>query len=158
MLLFGVFVNTIKMLARGMAAGFVATCVLSVFILTRQWLPQLDTITVMDGIAHELALAVGLPAPFAGWLWHFIVGCLVWGWMYAVMNPIIPGRRPMIKGLYFGFMVTLLVWFAVLPMAGAGMFGMRLSAVQPFVSMAQILLYGLVLAVTYDWMSHPRDQ
>jgi len=158
MLLLGVSVNTIKMFARGVAAGFVATCVLSVLILTKRWLPQLDTIAVMDGVARALALAAGLPAPFAGWMWHFIVGCLVWGWIYAVMNPIIPGRRPMSKGLYFGFVITLLVWVAVLPLAGAGMFGMRLSAVQPFVSMAECLLYGLVLAVTYDWLSHLRGQ
>ena len=154
MLLPGVSVNVINMIVRGIAAGFVATCVLSVLILIKQWLPQLDTITVMDSVARELAMAAGLPVPLAGWLWHFIVGCLVWGWMYAVMEPIVPGRRPVIKGLYFGFMVTLLVWFAVLPLAGAGMFGMQLSLVQPFVSMAQSLLYGLVLAVTYDRMSY----
>ena len=145
-----------NLFVKGMAAGFVATCILSLLILVKQWLPQLDTITVMDSVAHEVALTAGLPAPFAGWLWHFIVGCLVWGWMYAVMEPIVPGRRPMIKGLYFGFMVTLLVWLAVLPLAGAGMFGMRLSMVQPFVSMAQSLIYGLVLAITYDWMSYQR--
>ena len=158
MLLPGLSVNTIKMLVRGIAAGFVATCVLSALILMKKWLPQLDTITVMDSIAREVALAAGLPVPFAGWLWHFIVGSLVWGWMYAVMEPIIPGHRPMIEGLYFGSIVTSLVWFAVLPLAGAGMFGMQLSAVQPFVSLAQSLLYGVVLAVTYDWMSHRRDQ
>jgi uncharacterized membrane protein YagU involved in acid resistance len=145
------------MLARGIAAGLVATCVLSVLILIKQWLPQLDTIAVMDSIAHEFALSAGLPTPFAGWLWHFIIGSLVWGWMYAVMEPILPGRRPMIKGLYFGFMVTLLVWFAVLPLVGAGMFGLHLSMIQPLVSMAQSLLFGLVLAVTYDWMSHLRS-
>ncbi|NNJ94317.1 MAG: hypothetical protein HKP57_06200 [Halobacteria archaeon] len=148
--------STIKMLVRGVAAGLLATCVLSVLILIKQWLPQLDTITVMDSIAHEFALSAGLPTPFAGWLWHFIIGSLVWGWMYAVMEPILPGRRPMTKGLYYGAMVTLLVWFAVLPLVGAGMFGLQLSMIQPLVSMAQSLLFGLLLAVTYDWLSQPR--
>jgi len=77
--------NAVRTIGKGIAAGFAATCVLSILILTKQWLPQLDTITVMDGVAHDMVLAAGLPAPFAGWLWHFVVGCLVWGWMYAVM-------------------------------------------------------------------------
>jgi hypothetical protein len=144
------------MLARGVAAGFVATCILAVLILIKQWLPQLDTITVMDSIAREFALTAGLPTPFAGWLWHFIIGSIVWGWMYAVMEPILPGRRPLTKGLYFGFVVTLLVWFAVLPLVGAGMFGLHLSMIQPLVSMAQSLLFGVVLALTYDRLTPDR--
>ena len=123
-------------------------------MLTKGWLPQLDIITVMDGIAVDLAMAAGLPTPFAGWLWHYVTGCLVWGWMYAVMEPIIPGRHAWRKGLYFGAITTLFVWFMVLPMAGAGMFGLRLSAAQPFVSLAQHLLYGVVLAVVFHRLTY----
>jgi len=138
------------MLFRGVAAGFVATCILSALMLTKKWLPQFDTITLLDGIADGLAIDAGLPHPFAGWLWHFIVGSLVWGWIYAVMEPIIPGRCPWRKGLYFGLMVTLLVWFSVLPLAGAGAFGAHLSWIQPFVSLAQHLIYGIALALAFD--------
>ena len=148
--------GVIGMLIRGVAAGFVATSVLSVFILVKKWVPALDTITVMDGFARELALGAGLPAPFAGWMWHYIVGCVVWGWFYAVMEPIVPGRRPWRKGLYFGLVVAVLVWLAMLPLVGAGLFGTRLSPLQPFVSLAQHLLYGVVLAVTYDRLSSAR--
>jgi len=143
-------VNVLGLVVRGVVAGFAATCVLSALILGKDWLPHLDTIAVMDAIARDLALAAGLPTPFAGWLWHFIVGCLIWGWMYAVMEPIVPGSQPWRKGLYFGVMATLLVWLMVLPLAGAGMFGLQLSAVQPFVSLAEHLLYGVVLAIVYD--------
>ena len=137
-------------LIRGVVAGFLATCILFVLMLTKTWLPQLDTITLLDGIARGLAINAGLPAPFAGWLWHFIVGSLIWGWMYAVMEPIVPGRRPWHKGLYFGLMVALLVWFAVLPLAGAGMFGTQPGFIQPVISLVQHLLYGVVLAVAFD--------
>ena len=148
--------NAIGTLVRGITAGFVATCVLSALLLTKQWLPQLDTITVMDGVAHDMAMAVGLPAPFAGWLWHFIVGCLVWGWMYAVMEPIVPGRRPWRKGLYFGITTTLLVWLIALPLTGAGLFGLHLSTLQPFVTLVQQLVYGVVLALVYGRLAQPR--
>ncbi len=144
--------KVIENLSRGVAAGFVATCVLSVFILAKQWLPQFDTVTLLDGIARGLAMDSGLPVPFAGWLWHFVIGSLLWGWMYAVMEPIVPGRRAWQKGIYFGLMVTALVWFTVVPLAGAGAFGTRLSWTQPFVSLAQHLVYGVVLALTYEWL------
>jgi uncharacterized membrane protein YagU involved in acid resistance len=146
--------KTAKTLLNGVVAGFVATCVLSALMATRDWLPPLDTITVMDGIARDMALAFGLPTPYAGWLWHFLVGCLIWGWMYAVMESILPGSRPWRKGLYFGFTVTLLVWLIVMPLAGAGMFGMQLSAEQPFVSLLQHLVYGVVLAVAYHRLAY----
>ncbi len=148
--------NAVRTIGRGIAAGFAATCVLSILMLTKQWLPQLDTITVLDGVAHDMVLAAGLPAPFAGWLWHFVVGCLVWGWMYAVMEQILPGTHPWSKGLYFGFIATLLVWIIVLPLAGAGLFGMQLSMLQPFVSLVQHLIYGIVLAMVYERLARSR--
>lgn len=74
--------------------------------------------------------------------------------MYAVMEPMIPGGRPWRKGLYFGFTTGLLAWLIALPLAGAGLFGMRLSAAQPLVTLVQHLVYGLVLAVTYDLLRH----
>lgn len=148
--------RAIETVTKGIAAGFVATCVLAALMLTKQWIPQLDTITVLDGIARDLALAVGLPTPFAGWLWHFLVGCLVWGWMYAVMEPILPGQQPWRKGLYFGFVAALLAWLIVLPLAGAGLFGLQLSAVQPIVALAQHLIYGVVLGLVYDRLAYSR--
>ena len=142
--------DPVKSISRGIIAGFAATCILFALMLSKNWLPQFDTITLLNRIADELAINAGLPHPFAGWLWHFIVGSLVWGWIYAVMEPIVPGRRPWSKGLYFGVMVTLLVWFTVMPLAGAGAFGTRLSWAQPFVSLVQHLIYGLALALVYD--------
>ena len=150
--------DVIGTLLRGIGAGFLATSVLSLLMLTGQWLPQLDTITVLDRIARDLALAAGLPTPLAGWMWHFIVGCLIWAWMYAVMEPIIPGREPWRKGVYFGLTATLLAWFMVLPLAKAGLFGMRLSMAQPLVTLAQHLIYGVVLAVVYDRITHTKVQ
>lgn len=138
------------MLSRGITAGFIATSALSVLILASHWLPQLETVAMLDRIANSLAIDAGLPAPFAGWLWHFIIGSVVWGWIYAVMEPIVPGRRPWKKGLYFGLMVTLLVWFAVMPLARAGAFATQLSLMQALVSLIEHLTYGVVLALLYD--------
>ena len=148
--------NAIDTIVKGIAAGFVATSVLSALMLIKYGLPQLETITVMDGVARDLAMAAGLPTPLAGWFWHFVIGCIVWGWMYAVMEPILPGGRPLLKGLYFGFTTTLLVWLIVLPLAGAGLFGTHLSVAQPFVALIQHLVYGMVLAMVYAKLAASR--
>lgn len=154
--------NTVRQIARGILAGLMATSILSLLMLMKKSIPQLDTVMLLDKIAHRLAMNAGLPTPFAGWLWHFIIGSLLWGWMYAVMEPIIPSTRPWLKGLYFGLwlkglylglMVTLLVWFAVLPIAGAGALGTPLSLIQISVSLIQHLVYGVVLAFSYHWLS-----
>ena len=150
--------NSFGIIVRGFAAGLVSTCVLSLLMLTKQWVPQLDTITVLDGIARDFALATGMSAPFSGWLWHFAIGTLWWGWMYAVMEPILPGRRPWIKGISFGAIATLMVWIIVLPLAGAGLFGLQLSAVQPLVSLALHLVYGVVLGIAYAALSRRRGE
>ena len=47
-------------------------------------------------------------------------------------------------------MVTLLVWFAVLPLAGTGALKTQFALAPLFVSLVQHLLYGVALAVVYD--------
>ena len=150
--------NSFAIIIKGFAAGFVSTCVLSLLMLTKQWVPQLDTITVLDGIAHDFASATGLSAPFSGWLWHFAIGTLWWGWMYAVMEPILPGRRPWLKGAFFGAIAALLAWLIVLPLAGAGLFGLQLSAVQSLVSLGLHLVYGIVLGLAYAALNRRRGE
>ncbi len=146
--------NAFGTIVKGVIAGFLATTVLSVLMLSKQWLPQLDTITVMDGVARDMALAAGLPTPLAGWFWHYVVGCLVWGWMYAIMEPILPGRRAWRKGLFFGIMTTIMAWLIALPLLGVGVFGLQHSAEQHFVTLVQHLVYGWVLAIAYDELAH----
>lgn len=148
--------KVMTMLLRGMTAGLVATCILTVLILATRWLPHFKTIMLLDGIARGLAIDIGLPVPLAGWLWHFIVGGLLWGWVYAVIEPIIPAHRPWLKGLYFGLMVTLLAWLALLPMASAGAFNTELSWIQPVLSLAQHLVYGVTIAIVFDRLSSKK--
>lgn len=141
-----------------MGAGLVATFVLSMLMLTKAAVPQLDTITMLDGVLRATLAELGQrfpPAPLGGWLWHFVIGTIWWGGLYAIMEPVLPGSQVWIKGLAFGVIATLLVSLMVMPLAGAGYFGMRLSIVQPLVSLLQHLVYGVVLAKVYARLSDP---
>ena len=136
----------------GIVAGLIATLALSVLMLTKEYLPQLDTITMLDGVLGAFLAELrrwAPPAPIGGWLWFFAIGTVWWGALYAVMEPILPGRWPWARGLSFGAIATLLVWLMVLPLAGAGYFGMRLSAIQPVVTLFEHLVYGVILGEAY---------
>jgi Family of unknown function (DUF6789) len=142
----------IRDISRGLISGFFATLVLALLLLTKGFIPQLDTITTLDGILRALMNTLGErapPSPFGGWLWHFVIGTLWWGALYAIMEPILPGKWPWIKGMSFGFGAALYIMLLVMPLAGAGFFGMRLEAVQPLITLIEHLIYGSVLGYLY---------
>lgn len=143
----------IQNIFRGIACGFFATVVLTLLLLTKGYIPQLDTITTLDNIFRNIAVVMlGEQAPLAlpgGWVWHFVIGTLWWGALYAIMEPILPGKRGWTKGLSFGFGAALFILLMVMPLAGAGFFGMHLSALQPMVTVGEHLIYGAVLGSIY---------
>lgn len=132
-----------------MLAGLVATGVLSLLVAAKRWVPQLDSVTALDGLARSVHLALDLPSPGTGWVLYVFIGVVWWGWLFAVMAPILPGRRFWQKGLAFGVIAALLVWLMVMPLAGAGYFGLHLSPVQPLITLMEHLVYGVVLGAVY---------
>jgi hypothetical protein len=142
-----------RVLSRGMLAGLLATCILSL-LMQIQWLPpRFETVTLLIGMARVVLEGTGLPAPFAGWLWFFVIGGLWWGSWFAIVEPIIPGRAFWIKGAVFGIVTGLLVIWTIMPLAAGGALGMKLSLWQPLVTVSEHLVYGLVLGVIYGWLS-----
>jgi len=148
---------TIRLGLAGVAAGLAATVVLSLLMLTKGWLPQLDPVLMLDGVAHAVFADLGLPVPMAGWLWHFIVGAFWWGPLFAIMVPILPGQLMWQKGAYFGFGASLLIMLMVMPLAGAGWFGMKLSPLQPIVTLLLHLVYGAVLGAMFERLASPSS-
>ncbi len=137
----------------GVMAGFVATVVLSLLMLTKSWVPQLDPVVMLDGIARSVVADLQLPVPMAGWLWHFVIGTLWWGPLFAIMAPILPGRRMYQKGVAFGIGASLLIILMTMPMAGAGYFDMKLSPLQPLVTLLQHIVYGATLGAVYEHLA-----
>ncbi len=142
--------GTIKVIIAGMVAGLAGTVVLSLLMLTKGWLPQLDPVVMLDGVARSVFSDLQIPVPLAGWLWHFVIGTLWWGPLFALMAPILPGQQPWQKGLYFGFGASLLIMLMIMPLAGAGYFGMDLSTLQVLVTVLLHLAYGLVLGMVFQ--------
>ncbi len=137
----------------GMLASLVGTIVLSAIMVMKQMagmVPQMNPIADLVGIAHSL---LGVPVvPLVGWVLHFAIGVFVWGILFAVLHPTIPGSN-LIKGLIFGIGAWLLMMSIFLPMAGQGFFGTNVGIIIPVMALLLHLVYGAVLGITFGKLS-----
>jgi Family of unknown function (DUF6789) len=144
-------------IGRSLVAGIVATGVLWVLKLTRGSIPQLDTIRFLDRVAEATSKATGLPDTLTtGWIWHWVIGTLIWATLFGIMQPILPGRTFWTKGVAFGVISGLLIMLLVMPLAGAGYFGMDLTLMDPVISLVYHIIYGVTLAGVYTLVSGRR--
>jgi len=133
----------------GLIAGFVATCVLSFFMLVKAsmgLLPQLDPIRDIVTVADNLTGA-DFPLPL-GWLGHFLLGTVAWGLAYAWLEGQLPGS-PIVKGLAFGFGAWLAMMVLFMPLAGEGFFSLKDGPPAAVASLVLHLIYGAVLGMVY---------
>lgn len=131
-------------LLKGMAAGFVATVVLSALMVMKSMMglmPQLNVIAMLSKM-------MGGPA-VAGWIAHFVIGTVVWGGLFAWLNPQLPGQAQWLKGVIFAVGAWLLMMIAVMPMAGAGLFGAHLGIMAPVMTLVLHIIFGAVLGGVY---------
>jgi hypothetical protein len=131
-------------LKNGILAGFIATVVLSVMMVAKAMMgvmPQLDVIVMLSAM-------MGMPAIF-GWLAHFMIGSIAWGGGFAVLYGAIPGGNAIVKGVVFGIVAWLGMMIVVMPMAGAGLFGMAFGIMAPMMTLVLHIIFGAVLGGVY---------
>lgn len=129
----------------GLVAGFSATAVLSAMMVTKSMMgvmPELDVIHMLSGM-------MGAPA-ILGWLAHFMIGTLAWGGGFAVLYGVIPGSGAVGKGILFGIAAWLGMMVMVMPMAGAGLFGMAFGIMAPMMTLILHVVFGAVLGAAYQ--------
>lgn len=133
------------MIRKGIAAGFVATLVLSVLMLLKAAVgvaPDLNVIVMLDRITGTGA--------FGGWVIHFFIGTLVWGVLFALLDPILVGAQ-WFRGMLFATGAWLLMMVFVMPIAGAGYFGAAHGPVAAVATLVLHLIYGAVLGAVFGW-------
>ena len=129
----------------GFIAGFAATVVLSVLMLLKGMMglmPELDVIAMLSTMMNG-------PAAM-GWIGHFMVGTVVWGGGFAILNEYIPGGSMIGKGIVFGVIAWLLMMIMIMPMAGAGLFGMNMGMMAPVMTLVLHVIFGAVLGIVYE--------
>lgn len=131
-------------LKNGFLAGFIATAVLSVMMVAKDIMgvmPELD-------VAAMLSMMMGAPV-IVGWLAHFMIGTLAWGGGFAILYEVIPGGSAVVKGIVFGVAAWLAMMIMVMPMAGAGVFGMNFGILAPMMTLVLHIVFGAVLGGVY---------
>ncbi len=131
-------------LTKGVIAGFAATVVLSALLLIKGamgLMPDLNTIAMLAKMTGG-GMAVG-------WLAHFVIGTVLWGGLFVAMVGLLPGGSYVGKGLVFGIGAWLAMMILVMPMAGAGLFGLSLGIMAPIMTLVLHLIYGAVLGWVY---------
>lgn len=130
--------------AKGIFAGFIATLVISVFMLMKQimvLMPELDPIRMLADMAGASSLR-------AGWIMHFMIGSVAWGLLYSFVQAWLPGGMT-VRGILFGMGAWLLIMVVVMPMAGAGLFALGISMAAPIVTLVLHIMFGAVLGAVY---------
>ncbi|MGI9434722.1 MAG: DUF6789 family protein [Geminicoccaceae bacterium] len=101
-----------------------------------------------DRSAHNAAHRMGL---------HFGIGIVVWGTLFAVLYPRLPGSV-LIRGVLFGIGAWILMMVMFLPIAGQGLFGISGGMVVPVMTLMLHLIYGAVLGLVFGKLSAKSDK
>ena len=108
-------------ISKGLLAGAAATAVLSALMVMKQMMglmPQLDLPKMIAGV-------MGAPdTPIIGWAVHVMIGVVGYGLAIALFDSRLPGKSSLLHGVLLGFVGWLVMMFMLMPMAGAGLFGM----------------------------------
>lgn len=139
-------------LGNGILAGFAATIVLSIFMMMKQMMgmmPEMDVIAMLTTMS-------GASTPLMGWLMHFMIGSIVWGGLFALFQDRIPGGSSIVRGVVFGAGAWLLMMIMVMPMAGAGFFGLQFGMAAPVMTLLLHIIFGATLGAVYGWRAAPK--
>jgi uncharacterized membrane protein YagU involved in acid resistance len=130
-------------IGKGILGGIVGTAVMSALMLMKSamgLMPELDVIQMLSGM-------MGISAGIA-WVIHFMIGA-IWGVLFALSYRVIPGGSSVVKGMLFGVGAWLMMMIMVMPMAGAGFFGMKMGMMAPVMTLMLHIIFGAVMGMVY---------
>lgn len=135
-----------KSFRKAMVAGLVATVVLSLLMVMKGamgLMPELDLPRMIAGM-------MGMPdAPAVGWAVHFFIGIVMYGVAMALLDPHLPGESTTWHGVMIAAAGWLVMMVALMPLAGAGLFGLNLGIAAPVMTLGLHLIFGAVLGAYY---------
>jgi hypothetical protein len=137
-------------IGKGIVAGFLATVLVSILMLIKAvigLMPEVNVIAMLGGMIGG--------GPTIGWIAHFLIGAVFWGTLFALLQHSIPVGRGWPKGVLFSVAAWLLMMLAVMPIAGAGFFGMRLGLVAPVMTLIIHVIFGAVLGGIFAALQIP---
>ncbi|SOC31039.1 DUF6789 family protein [Thalassospira xiamenensis] len=139
--------------AKAMLAGFAATAALSVLMVMKAAMGLMLTLNVISMLSYMAQQMLGLGEMWFGWLMHFLIGTVLWGGLYALSFNKLPTSSPVGKAVVFAVGAWLLMMIMAMPMAGAGLFGLKLGMMAPIMTLVLHIIWGLVLGSIFSVLS-----
>jgi len=134
----------------GLLAAFIASMLMAVILSIKSAIgvfPEVDIVMLLTTLA---ATHLGTPEHMAiGWGVHFFVGVLVWGPLFSFLEPRLPGSDFWQRGIVFGIGAWLAMMIIVMPLAGAGIFGMGVGFGLPIIALLMHIVFGALLGSIY---------
>lgn len=136
-------------LLSGIAAGFTATTVISVLMFIQSWMTLYPEVDIIQALVKVSTVYFGAPLlPWIGWLEHFFIGTVVWGILFALIEPVLP-RPDWLAGIVFGLTAWIVMMVVLMPAAGVGLFGADLGFAAPVISLVVHTVYGAILGIAF---------
>ena len=146
-------------ISEGLIVGFIATVVLSLLMVVKGMMglmPEINVIKMLTAISHNY---VNTPAaPIIGWIIHFVIGTFLWGILFGLFATRRSKPSFTAKGVIFASYAWLAMMIVMMPLAGAGIFGVKLGIDVPLTTLLLHWVYGGVLGSVYGALNKPREQ
>lgn len=133
----------------GLISGFIATVVLSLIMMVKTKMgvmPDLNAVKMLADMMHAPLIM--------GWLAHFMIGTLIWGLLFTALVDKLPGST-LVSAILFSIAAWFMMMIGPMPMAGAGLFGLKLGMMAPVATLMLHLIWGVVLGISYKRFSVP---
>ena len=130
-------------IGKGILGGLIATVVLSAIMMMKDAMGVMPQLNIIQMLATMMGVSTTI-----GWVVHFMIGG-VWGLLFALAYRVVPGSSQVRKGIVFGIGAWFMMMVAVMPMAGAGLFGMAMGMMAPVMTLMLHIIFGAVLGVVH---------
>ncbi|HER34268.1 MAG: hypothetical protein JXJ30_05465 [Halothiobacillaceae bacterium] len=142
-----------KPILSSLAAALLATIVLSVLMVAKSLMGVMPELNVIQMLAAQMNAG-----PAMGWAAHFLIGVVGYGLAYALVFRRLPFGGHALRGVLLGVAGWLVMMIVVMPMAGAGLFGMGIGPMAPVATFMLHVIFGLVLGLAYRSFPNGRAQ
>jgi len=130
----------------GILAALVATIVLSLLMIAKGMMGLMPDVNIIGMLAKQMGTGAMM-----GWVAHFVIGALGYGIAYALIFSDLKFGSHLLRGTLLGVIGWLVMMVAIMPMMGAGLFGMGLPSgmMVPVATLILHAIFGAVLGYVY---------
>ena len=136
----------------GLIAALAATLVLSLLMIIKGMMGMMPDMNVIAMLAKQMG-----GGPAMGWAAHFMIGVIGYGLAYALVFSNLKIGGHILRGLTLGIAGWLVMMVVVMPMMGAGLFGLKMPSAMmvPVATLILHAIFGIVLGAVFGKLA-PR--